>query len=197
MTDKTDLGRRHFLVAATVTTGGAGVVAAAVPFVASFRPSARAQALGAPVEVDIGKMEPGALVKVEWRGRVIMIVRRTEFMLGKLAELEEQLADPASSASLPARLRRQSASQHPSRVLGRGGRLHASRVRPHAPGSMSRPRIFGPDWTGGFFCACHGSKFDLAGRVYRGVPAPTNLSVPPHRYVAENVLLIGSDTGAS
>ena len=99
MTDKTDLSRRHFLVAATTLTGGAGIVAAAVPFVASFRPSARAQALGAPVEVDISKMEPGALIKVEWRGRVIMIVRRTEFMLDRLEQVEAELADPGSTES--------------------------------------------------------------------------------------------------
>ena len=196
MADKTDLSRRHFLVAATVTTGGAGMVAAAVPFVASFRPSARAQALGAPVEVDIGKMEPGALVKVEWRGRVIMIVRRTEFMLGKLAELEEQLADPASSASLqPNYAVNAHRSIRPEYLVVEGVCTHLGCAP--TPRFDVAPADLGSDWAGGFFCACHGSKFDLAGRVYRGVPAPTNLSVPPHRYVAENVLLIGSDMGAS
>ena len=196
MTEKTDLSRRHFLVAATVTTGGAGMVAAAVPFVASFRPSARAQALGAPVEVDIGKMEPGALVKVEWRGRVIMIVRRTEFMLGKLAEVEEQLADPASSASLqPNYAANPYRSIRPEFLVVEGVCTHLGCAP--TPRFDVAPADLGPDWSGGFFCACHGSKFDLAGRVYRGVPAPTNLSVPPHRYVAENVLLIGSDMGAS
>ena len=196
MADNTDLSRRHFLVAATVTTGGAGMVAAAVPFVASFRPSARAQALGAPVEVDIGKMEPGALVKVEWRGRVIMIVRRTEFMLGKLAELEEQLADPASSASLqPNYAVNSHRSIRPEYLVVEGVCTHLGCAP--TPRFDVAPTDLGSDWAGGFFCACHGSKFDLAGRVYRGVPAPTNLSVPPHRYVAENVLLIGSDMGAS
>ena len=183
-------------MAATVATGGAGVVAAAVPFVASFRPSARAQALGAPVEVDIGKMEPGALVKVEWRGRVIMIVRRTEFMLGKLAELEEQLADPASSASLqPGYAVNPHRSIRPEFLVVEGVCTHLGCAP--MPRFDVAPADLGSDWAGGFFCACHGSKFDLAGRVYRGVPAPTNLSVPPHRYVAENVLLIGSDMGVS
>ena len=148
------------------------------------------------MEVDIGKMEPGALIKVEWRGRAIMIVRRTEFMLGKLAELEGELADSASSVS-----RQPSYAVNPHRsirpkflvVEGVCTRLGCAPT----PRFDVAPSDLGPDWAGGFFCACHGSKFDLAGRVYRGVPAPTNLIVPPHRYVAENVLLIGSDTGAS
>ena len=196
MTDKTDLSRRHFLVAATVATGGAGVVAAAVPFVASFRPSARAQALGAPVEVDIGKMEPGALVKVEWRGRVIMIVRRTDRMLAALAEVQDELADPASEASVqPAYATNDHRSLRPEYLVVEGVCTHLGCAP--TPRFDVAPADLGADWPGGFYCPCHGSKFDLAGRVYRGVPAPTNLSVPPHRYVAENVLLIGSDTGAS
>ena len=196
MLDDTDLGRRHFLVAATVTTGAAGMVAAGVPFVASFKPSARAQALGAPVEVDIGKLEPGALVKVEWRGRVIMIVRRTESMLGKLADLEWQLADPASSASLqPSYAVNAYRSIRPEFLVVEGVCTHLGCAP--TPRFDAAPADLGSDWAGGFFCACHGSKFDLAGRVYRGVPAPTNLSVPPHRYVAEDMLLIGSDMGAS
>ena len=130
------------------------------------------------------------------RRRVIMIVRRTEFMLGKLAELEGELADPASSVSQQPRY-----ATNPHRCI-RPEFLVVEGVCTHL-GCAPMPRFdvapsdLGPDWTGGFFCACHGSKFDLAGRVYRGVPAPTNLIVPPHRYVAENVLLIGSDTGAS
>ena len=196
MTNNADLSRRHFLVAATLMTGGAGVVATAVPFVASFRPSARARALGAPVEVDIGKVEPGALIKVEWRGRAIMIVRRTEFMLGKLAELEGELADPASSESRqPGYAVNSHRSIRPEFLVVEGVCTHLGCAP--TPRFDVAPPDLGPDWAGGFFCACHGSKFDLAGRVYRGVPAPTNLIVPPHRYVAENVLLIGSDTGVS
>lgn len=196
MTDNTDLSRRHFLVAATTVTGAAGMVAAAVPFVASFRPSARAQALGAPVEVDISKMEPGALIKVEWRGRVIMIVRRTEFMLEKLVELEGELADPRSGASQqPSYAANPHRSIRPEFLVVEGVCTHLGCAP--MPRFEVAPADLGPDWAGGFFCACHGSRFDLAGRVYSGVPAPTNLIVPPHRYVAENALLIGSDTGAS
>ena len=195
MTDNTDLSRRHFLVAATLVTGGAGAVATAVPFVASFRPSARAQALGAPVEVDIGKLEPGALIKVEWRGRVIMIVRRTQFMLAKLTEVEAELADPDSGASQqPGYAANAHRSIRPEFLVVEGVCTHLGCAP--TPRFDVAPADLGADWGGGFFCACHGSKFDLAGRVYRGVPAPTNLVVPPHRYVAENVLLIGSDTGA-
>ena len=195
MTDNTDLSRRHFLVAATLVTGGAGVVATAVPFVASFRPSARAQAVGAPVEVDIGKLEPGALIKVEWRGRVIMIVRRTDFMLDKLTEVEGELADPGSGASQqPSYAANAHRSIRPEFLVVEGVCTHLGCAP--TPRFDVAPADLGADWGGGFFCACHGSKFDLAGRVYRGVPAPTNLVVPPHRYVAENVLLIGSDTGA-
>ena len=133
MTNNADLSRRHFLVAATLMTGGAGVVATAVPFVASFRPSARARALGAPVEVDIGKVEPGALIKVEWRGRAIMIVRRTEFMLGKLAEIGGRTRRSRIKRIPATGLRRQFSPQHPSGVSGRRGCLYASRLRPHAP----------------------------------------------------------------
>ncbi len=194
MTDNADLSRRHFLMAATTITGGAGVVAAAVPFVASFRPSARAQALGAPVEVDISKVEPGALIKVEWRGRVIMIVHRTDLMLGKLTELEDVLADPGSEVSVqPTYATNAHRSIQPEFLVVEGVCTHLACAP--TPRFDVAPADLGADWPGGFYCPCHGSKFDLAGRVYRGVPAPTNLSVPPHRYLTESVLLIGTDTG--
>jgi len=196
VTDNADLSRRHFLMAATALTGGAGIVAASVPFVASFRPSARAQALGAPVEVDISKLEPGALLKVEWRGRAIMIVRRTDFMLDRLVEVEAELADPASEVSVqPVYATNDHRSIRPEFLVVEGVCTHLGCAP--TPRFDVAPADLGADWPGGFYCPCHGSKFDLSGRVYRGVPAPTNLSVPPHRYLTEGTLLIGSDTGTA
>ncbi|MCY3730654.1 MAG: ubiquinol-cytochrome c reductase iron-sulfur subunit [Rhodospirillaceae bacterium] len=194
MIDNADLNRRLFLMAATVLTGGVGVAATAVPFVASFRPSARAQALGAPVEVDIGKLEPGALISVEWRGRAIMIVRRTDRMLAALAVVRDELADPASEASVqPAYATNDHRSLRPEYLVVEGVCTHLGCAP--TPRFDVAPADLGADWPGGFYCPCHGSKFDLAGRVYRGVPAPTNLSSPPHRYLTQDTLLVGSDTG--
>ena len=194
MTDNADLTRRHFLTAATAFTGGVGLVAAAVPFVASFRPSARAYALGAPVEVDISKVEPGAMIKVEWRGRVIMIVHRTNDMLSRLALIEDELADPASLESeQPQFAGNPLRSLKPEILVVEGVCTHLGCVP--IPRFEVGPADLGADWPGGFFCPCHGSKFDLAGRVYSGFPAPTNLRVPPHSFVTENTVLIGADTG--
>ncbi len=196
MTDKADLSRRHFLTAATAVTGGVGLMAATVPFVASFRPSARAQALGAPVEVDISKVEPGALLRVEWRGRVIMIVHRTAEMLGQLATIEDDLADPTSVESeQPNNVDARYRSLRPEILVVEGVCTHLGCVP--TPRFEVAPADLGPDWHGGFYCPCHGSKFDLAGRVYSGFPAPTNLRVPPYSFVTENVVLIGTDLGAT
>lgn len=196
MTDKADLSRRHFLTAATAVTGGVGLVAAAVPFVASFRPSARAQALGAPVEVDISKVEAGAMIKVEWRGRVIMIVHRTDDMLGRLSVTESELADPASLESeQPTYASNEHRSLKPEILIVEGVCTHLACAP--TPRFDVAPADLGPDWPGGFYCPCHGSKFDLAGRVYSGVPAPTNLRVPPYSFVTESTVLIGAETGVT
>jgi len=196
MTDKADLSRRHFLTAATAVTGGVGIAAAAVPFVASFRPSARAQALGAPVEVDISKLEPGAMVRVEWRGRVIMIVHRTADMLGRLSSLEGVLADPSSiDSEQPSYASNEYRSVRPEILIVEGVCTHLACAP--TPRFEVAPADLGPDWPGGFYCPCHGSKFDLAGRVYSAMPAPTNLRVPPHSFVTEGTLLIGAETGIS
>ena len=196
MTNKPGFTRRHFLTAATAVTGGVGLVAVAVPLVASFRPSARAYALGAPVEVDISKVEPGAMIKVEWRGRVIMIVHRTDDMLSRLALIEDELADPASLESeQPQFAGNPLRSLKPEILVVEGVCTHLGCV-PIARFEVG-PADLGSDWPGGFFCPCHGSKFDLAGRVYSGFPAPTNLRVPPHSFVTENTVLIGADTGAA
>jgi ubiquinol-cytochrome c reductase iron-sulfur subunit len=184
------------LTVATVVTGGAGAIAAAVPFVASFKPSARAQALGAPVTVDIGKLELGALLRVEWRGRVIFVLRRTPEMLATLAADAALLRDAASEEpQQPSYAQNDHRSIKPEVLVVEGVCTHFGCAP--APRFEVGPADLGPEWPGGFFCPCHGSKFDLAGRVFTGVPAPANLLVPPHRYINDSTILIGSDTGNS
>ncbi len=189
-----DRNRRHFLTVATAVTGLAGVAAASVPFLASLKPSARAQALGAPVEVAIGSMEPGELVRVLWRGKLIFVLRRSEDMLNRLAENVGDLRDPNSEVveQQPNYAVNEFRSVRPEYLVIEGSCTHLGcapledfEVRPTE------------NWGGGFFCPCHGSKFDLAGRVYKGVPAPTNLRIPPHRFVRDDLILIGQDTGAA
>jgi ubiquinol-cytochrome c reductase iron-sulfur subunit len=194
--ESTGFTRRHFLTVATLVTGGAGAVATAVPFVSSFKPSARAQALGAPVEVDVSKLESGALLKVEWRGRPIYILHRTEEMLGSLDRDAELLRDPASESSVqPAYATNEYRSIRPAFLVLEGVCTHLGCAP--LPRFEVAPADLGPNWPGGFYCPCHGSRFDLAGRVFAGVPAPTNLTVPPYRYVNDSTILIGSDTGNS
>ena len=196
MAESTGFTRRHFLTVATVVTGGAGAIATAVPFVASFKPSARAQALGAPVTIDISKLEPGAMARVEWRGRAIYVVYRTEAMLGTLAKDEAVLADPNSEESVqPEYAQNPHRSARPAYLVLEGVCTHLG-CAPLARFEVA-PADLGADWPGGFYCPCHGSKFDLAGRVFAGVPAPTNLPVPPYRFINDNTILIGSDTGNS
>ena len=196
MAESTGFTRRHFLTVATLVTGGAGAIATAVPFVASFKPSARAQALGAPVTVDISKLESGALLRVEWRGRAVFIVHRTPEMLATLAKDVAHLEDPTSEDSVqPSYATNEHRSVRPAFLVLEGVCTHL--------GCAPLPRFevgtaeLGAEWPGGFYCPCHGSKFDLAGRVFAGVPAPTNLPVPPYRYINDNTILIGSDTGNS
>ena len=192
--DDLDRNRRHFLVVATAVTGVAGAGLAAIPFISSLQPSARAQALGAPVEVPIGSIEPGEMVRVLWRGRLVFILRRTEEMLTRLAENTDSLRDPNSAEAdqQPEYAANATRSVRREYLVVEGSCTHLGcapledfDVRP-AEG-----------WSGGFFCPCHGSKFDLAGRVFKGVPAPTNLRVPPHRFVRDDLILIGLDTGAA
>ncbi|PZN32687.1 MAG: ubiquinol-cytochrome c reductase iron-sulfur subunit [Proteobacteria bacterium] len=188
-------GRRHFLLVATTVTGLAGAALTAVPFLASWRPSARAQALGAPVEVPIGKVEPGSMIKVEWRGQAIFILRRTPEMLATLEDpaLTGQLRDPDSKQSeQPEYAQNTARAARPEFLVVVGVCTHLG----CAPIGRFQPRDaeLGADWRGGFYCPCHGSKFDLAGRVFKDVPAPTNLRVPPYRFLNESTLLVGSDT---
>ena len=188
--------RRHFLTVATAVTGGVGAIATAVPFVSSFKPSARAQALGAPVEFDVSKLEVGALAKVEWRGRPIYVLRRSPEMLGTLKNDVAQLRDPESADSdQPTYATNEHRSLKPEFLVLEGVCTHLGCAP--MPRFEVGPADLGPSWPGGFYCPCHGSKFDLAGRVFAGVPAPANLTVPPYRYVNDSTILIGSDTGSS
>jgi len=196
MSEDTGLSRRHFLTVATSVTGGVGVVLAAIPFVASFRPSARAQALGAPVEVDIGKLEDGAMMRVKWRGRPVWILKRSPEMLERMEASRNRLQDPDSNESQQpgyAKNEYRSLKREILVVIGNCTHLGCAPVERFEVS----PADLGPDWVGGFYCPCHGSKFDLAGRVFAGVPAPTNLVVPPYRFVGENLMLIGDDSGVS
>ena len=185
--DGIDKSRRRFLTAATSVVGGAGVVAVAVPFLASWNPSARAQSAGAPVEADIGKLEPGQQLVVKWRGKPVWIVRRDEEAIATLAKATDVLRDPASDESnQPEYAKNEYRSIKPEYLVVVGICTHLGCSPTY------RPEITA-DWMGGFFCPCHGSKFDLSGRVYSGVPAPTNLDVPPYRFVSETTVLVGED----
>jgi ubiquinol-cytochrome c reductase iron-sulfur subunit len=194
MSEKSGLNRRHFFAVATSVTGAAGLVMTAVPYVMSFKPNARAQALGAPVGVDISKLEEGAMVRVMWRGKPVWVLRRSKEMLQRMAESQAQLRDRESEADQqPAYAQNETRSIEPEIlvILGVCTHLGCAPIERFEIG----PADLGPDWPGGFYCPCHGSKFDLAGRVYDAVPAPLNLAVPPHRYLGENIILIGDDTG--
>ncbi len=194
--ESVDGGRRHFLLVATTVTGLAGAAFTAVPFLASWKPSARAQALGAPVEVDISKLESGAIVKVEWRGQAIFVVRRTPEMLATLSGVAELLRDPGSEASeQPEYARNEARAINPEYlvVVGVCTHLGCAPINRFEPADAE----LGADWPGGFYCPCHGSKFDLSGRVFKDVPAPLNLRIPPYRFLADTRLLIGADTGAA
>jgi len=191
--DDVNKARRRFLVASTSVIGAVGVGFAAVPFIKSWQPSARARAVGAPVEANIRSIKPGQLVKYQWRGQTIGILRRTQAMLDKLAELDSRLRDPDSenSRQQPEYARNGYRSQNPEILVLNMHCTHLGCV----PQVLLRPGSYSwePDWPGGFYCPCHKSKFDLAGRVFKGVPAPSNLLVPPHSFLLNDTLLIGVD----
>jgi ubiquinol-cytochrome c reductase iron-sulfur subunit len=190
-----DKGRRKFLVAATTGVSVAGGVAVAWPFLASMLPSARAKAAGAPVEVDISKIEPGSMLTVEWRGKPVWVVNRSKEMLDLLGKHDEVLADPASEATMqPSYCKNATRSIKPEYLVAVGicTQLGCSPTFRKEIGAAD----MGADWPGGFFCPCHGSKFDLAARVYKGVPAPVNLEIPMHKYLSDSTLLIGLDDSA-
>jgi ubiquinol-cytochrome c reductase iron-sulfur subunit len=194
MTEEVDAGRRHFLTVATVATGAVGAAFVAVPFLASWKPSARAKAMGAPVEVDVSKLDPGAMLKVEWRGKAIYVVNRTPKMLTEIEGHDDRLRDPNSNESeQPAFAKNPARALKPEYLVLVGVCTHlgCAPLDKFTPGDVT----VSADWPGGFFCPCHGSKFDLSGRVFKDVPAPTNLPVPPYRFVSDTRILIGAETG--
>jgi len=187
-----DTDKRRFLVAASSIVGGVGVVATAIPFVMSMLPSERAKAAGAPVEVDVSKIEMGQKIDVEWRGKVVWLVRRTPEMLASLPKLDSRVADPKSEQSQqPKNCTNEYRSIKPEMWVAVGICTHLG-CSPTYRKEIA-PADLGPDWLGGFFCPCHQSKFDLAGRVYKGVPAPLNLVVPPYKFVSDSLVLIGEE----
>lgn len=188
-----DTRRRRFLTGTASVIGGVGACFAAVPFIASFQPSARAKALGAPVEVDISKLEPGQRLIQKWRGKPVWIVRRTSEMVDSLKQFKTgELRDPESQNSAqPNYAKNAWRSEKPEYLVLVGVCTHLG----CSPSFVPEPGAagMGTPWNGGFFCPCHGSKFDLAGRVFMGVPAPMNLEVPPYEFISETRLMIGVD----
>lgn len=192
MSDDVDQGRRKFLTGATWTTGAIGVAFAAVPFIASWQPSARARALGAPLDVDISKLEPGAMMTVYWRKEPIWIIRRSKDMIDRLEANDPNLKDPKSEESdQPTYAQNEVRARNPEYLVLRGTCTHL--------GCLPKTRFHvgvgegGPDWPGGFFCVCHGSKFDMAGRVFVGSPAASNLRVPQYAFVDPMTIMLGVD----
>ncbi len=190
--NQVDNSKRRFLIAATSAAGAVAAAGVATPFVLSFMPSERAKAAGAPVEVDIAKLEAGQKINVEWRGKPVWVVNRTKEQLDNLKKLDDKLADPKSEATQqPEYAKNATRSRKPEILIAVGICTHLGCSPTHRPDIG--PADLGADWLGGFFCPCHGSKFDLAGRVYKGVPAPTNLEIPPHKYLSDTRVLIGDD----
>ena len=192
-TDHVDTGRRRFLVASTSVVAAVGAGFVAVPFLASWMPSERAKNAGAPVEVDISKLEQGRLLIVEWQSKPVWIVKRSDKTLSDLLTLNDNLSDPASEnvAQQPSYAQNENRSIKPDVLILVGICTHLGCSPTFRPDIAAAD--LGADWLGGFFCPCHSSKFDLAGRVYQGVPAPTNLVVPPHKYLSDNLIIIGKD----
>lgn len=187
-----DNGRRRFLTVSTCVVGGVGAIGAAVPFIASWQPSARAKAAGADVEVDISKLEPGQLMRVEWRSKPVWIVRRTKEILDALAGHEDQLRDPDSEEpQQPEFAKNRYRSLKDEYLILVGICTHLGCSPQHLKdGAFSEYAEGVPE---GFFCPCHGSKFDMAGRVFQSVPAPLNLVVPPYYFLDDNRVIIGSE----
>lgn len=185
-----DKSKRQFLTSALTVVGAVGTGYLAVPFLAQMQPSVKAMAAGAPVEVDISKMEAGQLIRVAWRGKPVWILNRTADVLATLKTLENELRDPLSNESeQPPSSKNPVRSIKPEIFVAVGLCTHLGCSPTFRP--EIAPTDLGDNWKGGFFCPCHGSWFDLAGRVYRGVPAPTNLVIPPYRYVTDTLIIIG------
>jgi len=195
-TDTVDTSKRRTLTLATSAVAAVGTGFVAVPFVASWAPSERAKTAGAPVEVDISKLDEGRLLTVEWRGKPVWIVKRSAKSLEDLKTLDDSLRDATSEQEQqPEYAKNAGRSRKPEILVLVGICTHLGCSPTYRPDLAAAD--LGADWLGGFFCPCHGSKFDLAGRVYSGVPAPTNMEVPPHYYVSDNLILIGEDGSAA
>ena len=190
-TDGMNKGRRRFLVATTAVVGAVGAGFATVPFIQSWQPSAKAQSLGAPVQVDMNRLEPGQLLKVQWRGQTIGVLRRTPESLRLLSEVTPDLRDPQSLESeQPSFAQNETRALKDEYLVVNMHCTHLGCVPQMVP--QVGPQPFQENWKGGFFCPCHKSKFDMAGRVYKGVPAPANLKIPPYGFLDNRTLLIGA-----
>ena len=191
-----DTSKRRFLVNMTGAVGGVAAVGTAIPFVMSMLPSARAKAAGAPVEVDISKVEPGMLLTVEWRGKPVWVVNRTKEMLALLGKHDDMLTDPDSdvTSQQPPYCKNPTRSIKPEYLVVIGICTHLG-CSPNFRKEVGAPDL-GADWPGGWLCPCHGSRFDLAARVFKGSPAPTNLVIPPYKYLSESKVLVGDDKKA-
>ncbi|WP_035889359.1 ubiquinol-cytochrome c reductase iron-sulfur subunit [Legionella norrlandica] len=189
--DQLDEERRRFLLATTYVIGGVGAACALTPFITSWLPSSKAQAAGAPIKVDVSRMEPGEQAIVEWRGKPVWIIKRTKDMLQQLQkEDESQLRDPDSLVEQqPEYAQNKFRSINPEFLVLIGICTHLGCSPKYKPNLGE----LGPDWPGGFFCPCHGSMFDLSGRVFKGVPAPINLEVPPYHFLDDHTIIIGED----
>jgi ubiquinol-cytochrome c reductase iron-sulfur subunit len=186
-------GRRRFLTAATSVVGAAGMVGVAVPFIGSWNPSAKAKAAGAPIKVNLAKIQPGQMITEEWRGKPVFIIRRTDEALAGLKKIEDQVSDPVSAKSTqPSYAGGETRSIRSEFMIMLGVCTHLGCAPQFRP-DVGAKDLGGDAWQGGFFCPCHGSKFDLAGRVYKSVPAPLNLEVPVHYYETDTVVVIGVD----
>ena len=195
--DETNTGRRRFLTAATTVVGAVGAGFVLVPFISSMQPSAKARAAGAPVRADISKLESGQMIRVKWRGKPVWIVSRTEETVETLPTLDGELRDPESAESIqPAYAQNELRSIKPEILVLVGICTHLGCSPTYRP-DVGAADLGGDAWKGGFFCPCHGSRFDMAGRVYKGVPAPLNLEVPPHRYLSEDEIVVGEDEGVA
>ena len=191
----TNLNRRRFLSIATTLTGGIGILFASIPFISSFQPSKKAKALATAVKVNLSKLEPGSVIKVIWRGQPVWIVHRSKEMIEILKDSSLDLRDPDSELSVqPLFAKNTYRSLKPNYFIVEGICTHLG-CAPIEKFAVA-PVDMGPDWKGGFYCPCHGSKFDLAGRVYAGVPAPTNLPIPPYHFVSDTLIRIGVDPAA-
>ena len=188
-----DRRKRRILTAAATVVGGVGMAYVATPFILSMDPSAKAQAAGAPVDVDISKLKVGQLMTVEWRGKPVWILNRSQEMLERMTQITDQLRDPHSDelTQQPTYAKNDYRSIKPEIMVMVGICTHLGCAPTYRP--EVAPPDLGAKWEGGFFCPCHGSRYDLAGRVYAGVPAPSNLKVPPYRFVTDTRILIGVD----